>query len=149
MPYVLSVKVKEDEIVSKCNALLQSIKKKPCFETIHAWNVYVVGLHNYYKGMTHFSKSFRKIGWRIRKLFYHTMNKKVKFTAEQSYKNNFHGGHYSSWGKKGYYCFENLPVIEMAWANWDGGLIAAYKGIVKRDNPYHYGEKKHKPPAFL
>jgi len=49
-------KVKEDEIVDKCGELLQAIKKRLCFENIHNWNVYVVGLHNYYKGMTHFSK---------------------------------------------------------------------------------------------
>jgi len=79
-------KAKEDEIVSRCGELLRNIKKKTHFETIHAWNVYVVGLHNYYRGMTHFNQSFSKIGWRIKKLFYHTMNKRVKFTTEQSHK---------------------------------------------------------------
>ena len=141
-------KTKEDEIVSKCNELLRAIKKSPCFETIHEWNVYVVGLHNYYKGMTHFHQSFHKIGWRIKKLFYHTMNKRVKFTTEQSYKNSFQGGRYSTWGKKGYYCFENYPVIEIAWANWDSGLIC-YKKCKIRDAPYHYGEKKHKPGVSM
>lgn len=97
----------------------------PTFETIHNWNIYVVGIHNYYKGMTHFSESFSKVGWRIRKLFYHTMNGNVKFTEEQSSKNNFHGGCYSSWGKNGYYCFNGYPIIEIQWANWDKGLIAA------------------------
>ncbi len=61
---------KEDDIVEKCRELLSGIKKKPCFETIHDWNSYVVGVHNYYKGMTHFCQSFRKIGWRIKRLFY-------------------------------------------------------------------------------
>ena len=138
-------KAKEDEIVCKCNKLLRAIKKKPCYETIHAWNVYVVGIHNYYRGMTHFYQSFRQIGWRIQKLFYHTMNKRVKFITEQSYKNSFQGGRYRSWGKNGYYCFETYPVIEIAWVNWDSGLIAWYKCKVTRENPYHYGEKKHKP----
>jgi hypothetical protein len=139
---------KEDEIVVKCGELLREIKKSPCFETIHNWNVYVVGIHNYYKGMTHFSQSFSKIGWRIKKLFYHTMNKRIKFTTEQSYKNNFHGGRYKSWGKNGYYCFENYPVIEIDWANWDSGLIC-WKKCSIRDNPYHYGEKKHTPGVSL
>jgi len=98
-------RAKEDEIVSRCGELLRAIKEKTRFETIHDWNVYVVGLHNYYKGMTHFSQSFGNIGWRIKKLFYHTMNKRVKFTDEQSYKNSFQEGRYRSWGKKGYYCF--------------------------------------------
>jgi group II intron reverse transcriptase/maturase len=142
-------KAKEDEIVDKCGELLRAIKKSTCFETIHNWNVYVVGIHNYYKGMTHFSQSFSKVGWRINKLFYHTMNTRVKFTEEQSYKNNFQGGRYSSWGKKGYYCFETYPVIEMNWANWDSGLICHLKGKVSRENPYHYGEKKHKPGVSL
>ena len=53
-------------------------------KTIHDWNAYVVGLHNYYRGMTHFYKSFDLIGWRIRKLFYHTMEQKAKFITEQS-----------------------------------------------------------------
>jgi group II intron reverse transcriptase/maturase len=142
-------KAKEDEIVDRCGELLGKIKKSPCFETIHNWNVYVVGIHNYYKGMTHFYHSFKEIGWRISKLFYHTMNKRVKFTDEQSYKNNFQGGRYRSWGKKGYYCFETYPVIEIDWANWDGGLICYKKGIVSRQNPYHYGEKKHRPGVSL
>jgi len=141
-------KIKEDEVVSKCGELLQRIKKNPCYSTIHDWNVYVVGLHNYYKGMTHFYHSFRKIGWRIRKLFYHTMNEKVKFTNEQSYKNSFLRGRYSSWGKKGYYCFETYPVIEINWANWDSELICWKKSKI-RNNPYHYGEKKHKPGVSL
>jgi group II intron reverse transcriptase/maturase len=142
-------KVKEDEIVSQCNELLRKIKKSPRFETIHDWNVYVVGLHNYCKGMTHFYQSFRKIGWRIYKLFYHTMNERAKFTIEQSYKDNFQKGRYSSWGKKGYYCYERYPVIEIHWANWDSGLIAGYNGKAIRENPYHYGERKHKPGVSL
>jgi len=142
-------KAKEDEIVCKCGELLRAIKKSPCYETIHAWNVYVVGLHNYYKGMTHFYHSFYKIGWRIMKLFYHTMDKKIKFTTEQSFKNNFQGGCYRSWGKNGYYCLDTYPVIEIDWANWDSGLIAWHKCKVIRENPYHYGEEKHKPGVSL
>jgi hypothetical protein len=142
-------KAKEDEIVSKCGELLRNIKKSPCFETIHQWNVYVVGLHNYYKGMTHFYHSFRKIGWRIMRLFYHTMNKRIKFTTEQSCKDSFLGGKYGSWGNKGYFCFETYPVVEICWANWDSGLLAAYKGRVIRENPHHYGDKKHKPGVSL
>jgi len=142
-------KAKEDEIVDKCGELLRAIKKSTRFETIHNWNVYVVGIHNYYKGMTHFSQCFSKIGWRINKLFYHTMNTRVKFTKEQSYKNNFQWGRYKSWGKNGYYCFENYPVIEIDWANWDSELICHLKSRVARDNPYYYGEKKHKPGVTL
>lgn len=142
-------KAKEDEIVKQCGILLHNIKQHPTFETIHNWNIYVVGIHNYYKGMTHFSESFSKVGWRIRKLFYHTMNGNVKFTEEQSSKNNFHGGCYSSWGKNGYYCFNGYPIIEIQWANWDKGLIAAVKGKVSRENPYCYAQKKHKPGVSL
>jgi group II intron reverse transcriptase/maturase len=142
-------RAKEDEIVNKCGELLRAIKKSPGYATIHDWNVYVVGLHNYYKGMTHFYQSFRRIGWRIQKLFYHTMNKRITFITEQSYKNHFQGGQYSSWGKKGYYCFNQYPVIEINWANWDSKLIAWHKSKVTRENPYHYGEKKHKPGVSL
>lgn len=73
----------------------------------------------------------------------------VKFTEEQSSKNNFHGGCYSSWGKNGYYCFNGYPIIEIQWANWDKGLIAAVKGKVSRENPYCYAQKKHKPGVSL
>jgi group II intron reverse transcriptase/maturase len=142
-------KTKEDEIVSKCRELLRAIRKSPCYETIHEWNVYVVGIHNYYKGMTHFNQSFDKIGWRIKKLFYHTMNKRITFTSEQSHKNSFRGGCYSSWGKSGYYCFNQYPVIEIHWANWDSDLIAWHRCKVMRESPYHYGEKKHKPGVSL
>ena len=49
----------------------------------------------------------------------------------------------------GYYCFHNYPVIEIAWANWDSGLIDWRKCKVTRENLYHYGEKKHKPGVSL
>ena len=142
-------KAKEDEIVGKCGEHLRNIKKHPGFKTIHEWNTYVVGIHNYYKGMTHFNDSFHQIGWRIKKLFYHTMSSRTKFTLEQSYKNNFLDGCYSSWGKKGYYCFGNYPIVQIEWANWDSTLIAGHKGKVTRKNPYYYGEKKHKPGVSL
>ncbi|MFI3228378.1 MAG: reverse transcriptase domain-containing protein [Clostridia bacterium] len=137
-------KDKEDEIVKKCCRLLNDIKKKTTFKTIQAWNTYVIGLHNYYKGMTHFYKCFTKIGWRICRKFYHTMHKKVKFIKDETYKNNFMNGTYSSWGKKGYFCFSSFPVIEIWWANWDKDLIRGQKGKVSRVNPYDYKEKSHK-----
>ena len=140
---------KSHEIVEKCGELLKAIKEKPNFEKIHDWNAYVIGVHNYYRGMTHFSKCFEKIGWRIYKLFYHTMNTRIKFIEEQSHKNNFMGGRYETWGKNGYHCFEGYPVIEICWANWDRKLIQATKGKVIRKNPYAYGEKKHKPGVSL
>ena len=140
---------KYDEIVEKCGELLRAIQDKTNFETIHAWNTYVVGLHNYYRGMTHFYKCFRMLGWRIYKLFYHTMNDRVKFIEDQSHKNNFMGGRYKTWSKNGYYCFESYPVIEIDWANWDSNLIHATKGRVSRINPYDYGERNHKPGVSL
>ena len=142
-------KEKADEIVEKCRELLNKIKKKPCFENIHNWNTYVVGLHNYYKGMTHFYECFTCIGWRVRKLFYHTMSKNTKFIKEQSYKNNFMEGVYRSWGINGYYSFKCYPIIEIWWANWDIKLICGKRSRVQRENPYDYGEKKHKPGVSL
>jgi len=138
-----------DEIVAECKRLLHEIHEHTRFENIHNWNAYVVGIHNYYRGMTHFYECFDLIGWRIRKLFYHTMNTRVKFVTEQSYKNNFLHGRYSTWGKNGYYCFEGFPVIQIGWANWDSGLISGNKGKVSRVNPYFYGEKKHKPGVSM
>jgi group II intron reverse transcriptase/maturase len=142
-------KAKEDEIVEKCVELLKAYKKETNFETVHQWNTYVVGLHNYYRGMNNFYESFSKIGWRIYKLFYHTMDKRVKFTEEQSFKNNFMNGRYESWGRNGYYCFETYPIIQINWANWSSKLICGQKGIVSRKNPYDYGQKKHKPGVSL
>lgn len=140
---------KENEIVVKSRELLWNIKRKTNFTAIHNWNVYVIGLHNYFKGMTHFNECFRKIGWRIRKRFYHTMNKRIEFINEQSYKDKFMGGVYNSWGKNGYYSFNMYPVIEIGWANWDSSLIGAYKSTIKSENPYCYGERKHKPGVSL
>ena len=37
-------KAKEDEIVKQCGILLHNIKQHPTFETIHNWNIYVVGI---------------------------------------------------------------------------------------------------------
>lgn len=138
-----------DEIVAECRRILHEIQKCANAETVHNWNAYVVGLHNYYRGMTHFYKSFDLIGWRIRKLFYHTMEQKAKFITEQSYKNNFLDGRYKTWGRNGYYCFDGLPIVQIGWANWDSGLIFGKKGIVARHNPYNYGKKTHKPGVLM
>ena len=140
---------KADEIAEKCRVLLRAIRKKPCFETFHDWNTYVVGLHNYYRGMTHFHRDFHAIGWRIKKLFYHTMEKRAKFTKEQACKDNFLNGKYSSWGKKGYYCYHEYPIVGIGWANWDKTLIEATKCTVLRKNPYNYGADKHKPGVTM
>ena len=85
----------------------------------------------------------------IKELFYHTMSRDVKFIKDQAYKDNFQGGEYRSWGKRGYYCFHQFPVIEIQWASWDNKLIAAEKGKVIRKNPYAYGEKKHNPGVSM
>lgn len=140
---------KEDEIVDRCKELLRKFRNKPTVENCLNWNTYVVGIHNYYRGMTHFNKDFSRIGWRIKKLFYHTMEKRAKFTEEQSYKNNFLDGRYKSWGEKGYYCRYKHPMIEIGWANWDSKLINAHRGTIKRENPYDYGEKKHRPGVTM
>ena len=142
-------KAKEDEVVEKCRELLRSIRKNPNFETIHAWSTYVVGLHNYYCGMNHFHKCFSRIGWRVHKLFYHTMSTRAKFTTDQSLKDSFMEGHYKSWGKKGYYCYNNFPIVQINWANWNSKLIDVKKCKISRENPYDYGKKKHKPGVSM
>ena len=141
--------VKEVEIIERCRELLRVVKERPCFETIHAWNSYVVNIHNYYRGMAHFYECFRKIGWRLYKRFYHTMDTRIKFVEEQSHKNDFMNGRYKTWGVNGYYCFHGYPIIQINWANWDSKLISAQKGRVSRTNPYDYKEKKHKPGVSL
>jgi len=140
---------KADEIAEECRVLLRKIRRNPCLKTFSDWNAYVVGIHNYYRGMTHFYQSFQQLGWRIKKLFYHTMEKRAKLTNEQTNKNNFLNGKYSSWGKEKYYCYMGLPVIEIGWANWDKNLISCEKGTVLRNNPYDYGKKKHKPGVTM
>lgn len=42
-----------------------------------------------------------------------------------------------------------MPIIRIEWANWDSSLISANKGVVRRKNPYDYGEKKHKPGVTM
>jgi len=142
-------KAKEDEIVDRCKELLRILRKKPTLENCLNWNTYVVGIHNYYRGMTHFNKDFSRIGWRIKKLFYHTMEKRATFTTEQSSKNGFLDGRYKLWGQKGYYCCYKHPMIEIGWANWDSKLINAHQGTIKRENPYDYGAKKHRPGVTI
>lgn len=142
-------KPKEDEIVEKCGELLRAIRRNPNFENFNEWDTYVVGIHNYYSGMNRFNKCFSQIGWRVNKLFYHTMSMRAKFTDEQLFKNSFMGGKYKTWGQKGYYIFHNYPIIQIGWASWDSKLICAVKGKVIRKNPYDYGEKKHKPGVSM
>lgn len=140
---------KADDIVENCVERLRAIRKKCDIGAINDWNTYVTGLHNYYRGMTHFNECFSQIGWRVRKLFYHTMSKRATFTEEQSFKNNFMEGRYKNWGKNGYYCLGNFPIIQIEWANWDKNLIGAVKGTITRINPYDYGKKKHKPGVSM
>ena len=142
-------KEKEDAIVERCRELLVCMKNAPTLENLHNWNVYVVGIHNYYRGMNKFCTSFHKIGWRISRLFYHTMEARAKRIEEQSYKDNYLEGRYRAWGKVGYYCFDRCPVIDIRWASWDRELIHATKCRVSRKNPYAYGEKKHKPGVSM
>jgi len=142
-------KAKADEIIDECRVLLRTIRKNPCLKTFTDWNAYVVGIHNYYRGMTHFYDCFQKLGWRIKKLFYHTMEDRAKFTNEQACKNGFLNGRYQSWGKEGHYCFMGYPIIEIDWANWDSNLISYHKGTVLRANPYDYGMMKHKPGVIM
>ena len=92
-----------------------------------AWNVYIIGLHNYYKGMNEFSKCFGELGWRIYKKFYSTMKKRIKFITEQKIKNDFMEGRYKSWGCTGYYMLHNTPIVQIGWANWDSKLVSAIK----------------------
>lgn len=63
-------KGRANEIAAKCRELLRQIRKHPQYDTFHAWNAYVVGIHNYYCGMNLFCESFNELGWRIKKLFY-------------------------------------------------------------------------------
>jgi RNA-directed DNA polymerase len=143
-------KDKGNLIVEECCKRLNDIKKIPSYENIMAWNVYIIGLHNYYKGMNEFNKCFGKLGWRIYKRFYNTMEKRTKFITEQKIKNNFRNGTYKSWGKTGYYMLYDTPIVQIGWANWESKLVSAIKSKICRINPYDYGEKEnHKPGVSL
>jgi hypothetical protein len=53
---------KADEIVEKCRELLNAIKDDPNLSTIHAWNTYVVNMHNYYRGMAQYPSKTTILG---------------------------------------------------------------------------------------
>ena len=142
-------KIKEEQIVSKCRALLEDMKHHPSIDAVQSWNAYVVGIHSYHRGSNNFYQDFKRIGWRIKNLFYHTFSTRAKFTVDQSIKDDFQNGCYASWGKKGYYTFASVPVIQIEWANWDSKLIAAVKCKVARENPYDYGAKMQKPGVSM
>lgn len=117
-----------------------------------AWNIYVIGLHNYFKGMNEFNASFEKLGWRIYRKFYNTMKRRATFTTKQEFKNEFMDGKYKSWGCTGYYIHgrSGTPIIQLGWANWDSKLTHGNRNKVTRPNPYDYGEKKnHKTGVSL
>jgi len=142
-------KIKEEQIVSRCRQLLEDMKHHPSIDAAQSWNAYVVGIHSYHRGSNNFYKDFHRIGWRIEKLFYHTFSTRAKFTEEQSIKDGFQNGCYASWGKKGYYVYAHIPIIQMEWANWDSKLIAAVKSKVIRKNPYDYDAKRQKPGVSM
>ena len=81
---------KADEIVEKCRDLLNDIKKHHNLESIHNWNVYVVRVHNYYRGMAHFCEDFQRINWRIRKQFYCRAAQKYSHLLQKNSKLEFH-----------------------------------------------------------
>jgi len=142
-------KIKEEQIVSKCRELLEDMKHHPSIESAQSWNAYVVGIHSYHRGSNNFHRDFHRIGWRIKKLFYHTFSTRAKFTIEQSIKDGFQNGCYASWGKKGYFTYAHIPIIQIEWANWDSKLIAAVKCKVTRENPYDYNAKTQKPGVSM
>jgi hypothetical protein len=142
-------KIKEEQIVSKCRKLLEDMKHHPSINAVQSWNAYVIGIHSYHRGSNNFNQDFKRIGWRIKNLFYHTFSTRAKFTQDQSIKDDFQNGCYASWGKKGYYTYASVPVIQIDWANWDSKLIAAVRSKVTRENPYDYGAKMQKPGVSM
>lgn len=109
------------------------------------WNLFVIGLHNYFDGLNNFYKCFNSIGWRIEHRFNHTMNNFAKFTTNNEYKNQFLNGKYKSWGENGNYYFgEYIPIVKIGWANWNKNRLFIKNMNVSRKNPYIYPEaKKH------
>lgn len=138
-------KDKMNNIIKEARKRLHYIKKNPNYENFMRWNLFVIGLHNYFDGLNNFYKCFNSIGWRIEHRFNHIMNRYAKFTNNNEYKNQFLNGKYKSWGENGYYYFaENIPIIKIGWANWNKNRLFLKNMNVDRDNPYTYPDsKKH------
>lgn len=126
---------------------LREFKRKPTQQTVLNWNAFVRGLHNYFKGMTNFYKSFNKIQWRIYKLFRHVMSRTAKtYQANASYdkqmRKQLDDWGYKSWGQNKFHHLHGFPVLQLDWANWDNKLCGYLKQKVKRTNPYDYGKSQ-------
>jgi RNA-directed DNA polymerase len=107
----------------------------------------VRGLHNYFKGMVHFNKSFGKIQWRINKLFRHVMSRtaktyKLNNTDDAYLRTQLDDWGYQTWGISGFHYLHGFPILQLDWANWDKRLCAYHRQKVKRENPYDHGEKQ-------
>ena len=145
------------ETVVEAKKRLRELRKKPTLQNVLNWNAFVRGKRNYYKGMTQFHQSFKKIHWRIYKIFYHAMKSIAKFTDPKKSKDDMVKQQrkkldkqgYKSWGKTGWWSCYNIPVLQFDWANWDKTQISHIKQKVSRVNPYDYGEKTQKTGISL
>ena len=70
---------KAEIIKNKLRSLIKEIQKSPTPKTVNAYNIYVMGIKNYYKYATHINKDFTKIAYQISKALYNRLKQLGKY----------------------------------------------------------------------
>jgi group II intron reverse transcriptase/maturase len=70
---------KLDDIKTKLKALIKKIQKKPTPGSVNAYNIYTMGIKNYYKYATHVNIDFVKIAYQISKTLYNRLKSVGKY----------------------------------------------------------------------
>ena len=70
---------KAEIIKTKLRSLIKEIQKSPTPKTVNAYNIYVMGIKNYYKYATHINKDFNKIAYQISRTLYNRLKSIGKY----------------------------------------------------------------------
>jgi RNA-directed DNA polymerase len=88
---------KKKSILEKLRFLIREIQNKPTPKIVLDYNLYILGIKNYYKIATHINKDFGKIAYRLMKTMYNRLKSIGKYgkpinpseTYKRLHKNNF------------------------------------------------------------
>ncbi|QXM05943.1 group II intron reverse transcriptase/maturase [Crassaminicella indica] len=88
---------KKEKIKSRLRDLILNIQKNPLTSTVNKYNIYIIGIKNYYKYATHINRDFSKIAYQISKTLFNRLKSigkceipiKPNETYKKFNKNNF------------------------------------------------------------
>lgn len=70
---------RKEKIKTRLKELVLKIQKNPTTKTVNKYNIYVIGIKNYYRYATHVSKDFHKIAYQLSKTLYNRLKSVGKY----------------------------------------------------------------------